>query len=372
MLVRHTCKPKTASVEKLAAFANKTGLAFWVVEPGGGKFVHVNSHAKAMYPYHDFNSSEFASWQRSGVEKGRISNLIAYLDTELYIHQVKDIFNRSPLIEFTVGHADTGAKCHVIHAQCPDGSWIQLRSMDGEVPPFDGEHLDEILGSQSLTPRSVERMIRRANYECPLTVEESLNLVQVPTAICTYSGLVIFANESMIRLCEQGDGLRLAGGRLVAQNDCVSADVSRMIADHAVLDGSQTPSLLRIPRKRGLPLVASIEPAMRHVTAIKGVEPMSLVSVADPDQRPEIHPEWLQSLYGLSIAEAEVAVLVASGLSAKEVARARNVSPGTVNNQLSAAYAKTGASSGAKLQQIISNLAQLRLANRPWSRSNFN
>lgn len=99
---------------------------------------------------------------------------------------------------------------------------------------------------------------------------------------------------------------------------------------------------------------------------------MSLVSVVDPDQKPEIDPDCLRSLYGLSLAEAEVALLVGSGLSAKEVARVRGVSPGTVNNQLSAAYAKTGATSDAKLQQVISNLAKLRLASRPHPRAEYN
>lgn len=149
---KRICKPTTSPVEKLAGFADRAGLALWVVGPDGGEFLHVNDHAKLMYSFHDFDGSRFADWQRSGVAKGRVSNLIAYIDTEQYIYQVTSIFNRSPLIEFTAGHADTGAKCHVIHAHAPDGSWIQLRSMDGQIPAFDGMYLDEILGAQSSHP----------------------------------------------------------------------------------------------------------------------------------------------------------------------------------------------------------------------------
>lgn len=94
-------------------------------------------------------------------------------------------------------------------------------------------------------------MIRRANHDGPLPIEHSLNLIAVPSAICSACGLVIYANNAMVRLLEQFDGLRLIAGRLIVDDIGVNDLMGCAIRDHADGGSAAASSLLQIPRRRG-------------------------------------------------------------------------------------------------------------------------
>jgi DNA-binding CsgD family transcriptional regulator len=61
----------------------------------------------------------------------------------------------------------------------------------------------------------------------------------------------------------------------------------------------------------------------------------------------------LQRKFGLTLAEARVAVRLAGGLRVVDIARELGSSPGTVRCHLKAAYAKTGARSQATLVRLV-------------------
>lgn len=61
----------------------------------------------------------------------------------------------------------------------------------------------------------------------------------------------------------------------------------------------------------------------------------------------------LRSRFGLSLAEAEIAIAITDGADLRAVAAARGVSIQTVRSQLKSIFRKTGATSQARLVAVI-------------------
>jgi len=74
---------------------------------------------------------------------------------------------------------------------------------------------------------------------------------------------------------------------------------------------------------------------------------------------PKHRPETVAGAFGLSRAEAEVALDVAAGHGIKEVARARRVCVTTVRTQLQSVFLKTGTSKQIQLAGLLHQLPLL-------------
>ena len=73
----------------------------------------------------------------------------------------------------------------------------------------------------------------------------------------------------------------------------------------------------------------------------------------DPARRNPALPAQLMEVYGLSPAEAQVAVALADGQSPADIARHRAASINTVRSQLASAMAKTAVSRQADLVALV-------------------
>ncbi len=82
----------------------------------------------------------------------------------------------------------------------------------------------------------------------------------------------------------------------------------------------------------------------------------ALVLLRDAAAPLAVDPALLGDLYGLTRAEAAVALDIADGRTAEQVAHARDVSVHTVRMQLRSAIAKTGAGSARMLARLIARL----------------
>src|SRR5262245_19733141 len=88
---------------------------------------------------------------------------------------------------------------------------------------------------------------------------------------------------------------------------------------------------------------------MRDLTA--------MVFVSDPARPLEIPIEWIMDAYGLTQAEARVALAASSGASIPETAARLNISPNTVKTHLRHVFAKTGANRQAELARLIASFS---------------
>lgn len=93
-------------------------------------------------------------------------------------------------------------------------------------------------------------------------------------------------------------------------------------------------------------------------------EPAAVIFVTDPGSRPAT-PEALMAIYGLTPAEAKVAVLLAEGLSVDEVAAHLGVSLNTARTHLKRAMAKTNTTRQTGLVKLVLS----GTANLNWGKS---
>lgn len=119
----------------------------------------------------------------------------------------------------------------------------------------------------------------------------------------------------------------------------------------AVQEGSDVDCALAAPRREdGVQLSILVVPVGRGTGgASRGVT----LFVSDPDTPPAIHPETLEGLYGLTVAEARLVIGLVSGQTLDGVAETTGTSPNTLKNHLKSVFRKTGATRQAELMKLV-------------------
>jgi DNA-binding CsgD family transcriptional regulator len=84
-----------------------------------------------------------------------------------------------------------------------------------------------------------------------------------------------------------------------------------------------------------------------------------LLFIVDPANRAGIPVGWIVDAYGLTPAEARVALATSSGLTIPETALQLGVSTNTVKTHLRKVFAKTGTSRQAELARLIASIGLL-------------
>jgi len=111
---------------------------------------------------------------------------------------------------------------------------------------------------------------------------------------------------------------------------------------------------VRVPRETQRDLVL-------HAVPVSGAGSgaQTVVILVDLGTAPQPKPEALQTLFGLTAAEAKLALEIARGDTPAEVARNHRVSIATVRSQLAAVFAKTQTSRQAELVALLARVALL-------------
>jgi DNA-binding CsgD family transcriptional regulator len=86
-----------------------------------------------------------------------------------------------------------------------------------------------------------------------------------------------------------------------------------------------------------------------------------LVFVVDPASRGSIQIRQIVEAYGLTHAEARVAIAASSGGTVEETARLLHLSPNTIKTHLSRVFAKTATARQAELARLVAAMGALRL-----------
>jgi DNA-binding CsgD family transcriptional regulator/PAS domain-containing protein len=84
-----------------------------------------------------------------------------------------------------------------------------------------------------------------------------------------------------------------------------------------------------------------------------------LLFIVDPAHRAGIPLVWIMDAYGLTQAEARVALVAASGATIPEAAYRLNVSPNTVKTHLRKVFAKTGTHRQTELARLMASIGLL-------------
>lgn len=162
-------------------------------------------------------------------------------------------------------------------------------------------------------------------------------------------GRLIWSNARGRALLERGETLRLEGPRLVA-----AATEARPALEEAIAQATDPSaprgSLLRLADgKGGPPRGMSVWPV--PASARGGRFAFLLCRPLEAPRR--IAPEVLQALFGLTSAEADVAVALTRGEDVRAIAQRRGVASETVRGQLKSVLAKTGCARQAELVKLL-------------------
>ncbi len=190
-----------------------------------------------------------------------------------------------------------------------------------------------------------------------LAEAEHASLDRLPWAIVVVdaAGRLLSCNATGEALLRAGDGLALRRGRLAAAAPKETGALLSAIRQAGVAaDGAaQPPAALALPRpslKR--PLEVLVAP-LRRTPARPGQPAAVALFVSDPERRAEPAVDALRRLYGLSKAEATLAVALVDGSGLGEAAARLGISRATAKTQLQAVFAKTDTRRQAQLVHLL-------------------
>jgi DNA-binding CsgD family transcriptional regulator/PAS domain-containing protein len=206
--------------------------------------------------------------------------------------------------------------------------------------PFDETHT-------ALLDRMLPHLRRAVRIDAALSASEAerardweaLERLPVGAFVVAADGKLRRANPAGARML--GNGLRVGAQGLMAE----TAPATRALRRH--LDAARKPNEpsrietgVSLPRVGRSSLFALAVPARASVGFWRASSDVLLL-VTDPAARIEPPPDVLTRLFGLTQAEARVALLVGRGLSPKQAAEQLGVTWNTVRAQLRSIFAKT-------------------------------
>jgi DNA-binding CsgD family transcriptional regulator/PAS domain-containing protein len=182
----------------------------------------------------------------------------------------------------------------------------------------------------------------------------------VSTAIILFdsAGRVLHANPSAQRLLASGDALFIKDGRVLAQSIRESLTLQRLISTALAPNFQTTENEIGtalVQRRKGLPFEILVTP-LKSDSVLSGEHTAAAMFVVDPDQRVRPAKELLQGLFGLTPAEARVAVLLSDGTPVRQISETLGVSRNTLKTQIGCVYGKIGINRQSELIRLLIQL----------------
>ncbi len=191
----------------------------------------------------------------------------------------------------------------------------------------------------------------------------TLNQMAVGTIILDPHGRILDTDRIAEALLKQGDGVASRNGVFSLEDRGAGARLHEAIRKIAAADraGRSIVEAIRVERpsgKRDFGLIVKPAPHPaylddQHAAAI-------VVFISDPDRHTAMAPAALGKLFGLTPAEASLAVLLGDGLTLDEATHALGTARNTGRAHLRSIFAKTGVTRQTMLVRlIVTSLAQL-------------
>lgn len=207
--------------------------------------------------------------------------------------------------------------------------------------------LNEYLGHIRSVLEIRERLI--GSERGRLSAHGSLDVVGYAVFTLRPSGHLLHCNAAAELLVAGADGLRIRAGRLEAARAGERSALAAAIDRAAAPDGPE-PSALFVRGSSGCTYEVSI------VSAPAASGRQIVVAVSDPERVDATLPGRLRSLYGLSAAEAEIAVGLSQGAAPRELSDERRTALDTVRTQIKSVSAKLGCQRQSEIVALVRGL----------------
>jgi DNA-binding CsgD family transcriptional regulator/PAS domain-containing protein len=189
-------------------------------------------------------------------------------------------------------------------------------------------------------------------------LENAFNSIKSALVLLDAAGRVILVNAAANSMLNRGEGLCLSKSKLIARPSHESAKLNELIFKTIATakgKGHFGGGVMPFPRRGKRPLQLLVSPLCSKSAANPGMAVVA-VFLADPEQNRAVPTDVLRTLFGLSPAEARLALSVLEGNSLSETAELNRVSRETVKSQMSAVFAKTGTRRQGELVRLLSSV----------------
>jgi DNA-binding CsgD family transcriptional regulator len=238
-----------------------------------------------------------------------------------------------------------------------EGSWVTqvMLQRTPQQPAF--TRADMALLNR-LTPhlqRAIQMRQRLADVQFSQQLSAaSLDVLAMPTMVVNEFGVVAHANRSAQGLLSGRRELWLESGHLHNRSQALTHQINLEITKAIQASrgcAGEAPGVVLIPRSGRKDLLLLVSPLPLTETArMRGG---ALVVAFDCEQQPRTRPALLQQLFGLSEAEAALAISLCGGRTLEEVSIERGTSLHTVRSQLKNIFNKTGTGRQADLVSLL-------------------
>jgi DNA-binding CsgD family transcriptional regulator/PAS domain-containing protein len=211
--------------------------------------------------------------------------------------------------------------------------------------------------------RSVQLYLRLASLEARGSVsEDALDHLPLGIVLVDAGGKVLFLNRSAEAIVAAADGLTVREGTLCAATSTETRALGKLVAEAAATSAgaeamASPGGAMALSRpSMSSPLPVLVVPLRGRQPLLTGRHAAAAVFVTDPERFASVPGRRLVELFGLTPAEAQVAVGLLAGKRLGRIAADRGVQLPTVRNQLRAVLAKTGTGRQADLVRLLATL----------------
>jgi DNA-binding CsgD family transcriptional regulator len=242
----------------------------------------------------------------------------------------------------------------MIWRQGPEVAIINLtRSLrHGDYQPRDAARLTALM-PHLLRAVSVSGQMRPGSAEGGLD-GAGIERWRDATLLLDGEGKVLHANALARHILDRRDGLALIGGHLTTRDPGIALRLRAVAAASLNRPETARGDTLVVARPGGRrPYLITVVPAKRNETMLFPAEIRVIVTITDLDRRHRPDRGILQTAFGLSPAQANVAALLAAGHSGTEIAESLGISQFTVRRHLADTLERTGTGRQADLVRLL-------------------
>ncbi len=188
-----------------------------------------------------------------------------------------------------------------------------------------------------------------------IAATETVERSRTATIVVLRNGVIVQANREAEALLCSGDAIRSVRGQLATSSKSATQTLKARIRgaiDAASGKGGSAGGTVLIERDKRLPLTILVAPFRMPPASDAAAFQAAILFIRDPER---IAPgsAALQSLFGLTPAEATIAIHLVRGGSVQKIAAHHNLSLNTVRTHLKNIFAKTGTSRQTEFVSLV-------------------
>jgi DNA-binding NarL/FixJ family response regulator len=325
------------------------------------KIVYSNTIIREIYPSFTFlpdASYDDLIWHC--IDSRIIDSPELYVDPEQYISNLKDILALKPLNKWVCVHCD-GCSYTMLAKHIFGGGSVHLY-IDQEKAKAE-DIADLLMVNAEVRPDAMSRLLTLASDDIlTIPLRPALELTPIAVAIVTDSGRLLECNGEFSRVLNTADSIRLTGGDIQAVDEMDRAALRGAIGLMAGPASGGARRILRLSRagsENSLAVIVSKAPHALQKSPGDSDRNLACLAIADPNRQSTPAPEVLMELFGLTQAEARVALQIGAGKSVNEIAEASGVKVGTIRSQVISIFAKTGLNRQQDVALFVRDLGDL-------------